>query len=223
MGRIDLHVHSHLSPDGELLPGEILRRAELKGHRAVAVTDHVDASNLEEVLEALLRFCREGAGDYPVSLVPGVELTDVPPEAIARLARRSRELGAAVVVVHGETVAEHVWPGTNRAAAGCPEVDVLGHPGLLSAEDARLAAEAGVYLEITARRSHALTNGRVARLAVEAGAGLVVNSDAHGPDDLIELETARTVALGAGLEEVHARRALEEAPLHVLRRRGIRL
>jgi len=203
--RIDLHTHSFFS-DGALLPSEQLRRAAAKGYGAIAITDHADSSNLEDILERLLRFARQQQGDFPLIFIPGVELTHVAPQSIAPLARRARELGAGLVVVHGETIVEPVLPGTNAAAVACPDVDILAHPGLLTPEEARLAAANGVYLEITSRGGHCLTNGLVARLAREAGAKLVVNTDTHAPRDMIDQSMARRVAQGAGLseEEVYA-------------------
>ena len=56
-------------------------------------------------------------------------------------------------------------------------------------------------LEITARKGHSLTNGHVAQLALKMGAGLVLNTDAHSPEDLITHDQARNIALGAGLNE----------------------
>ncbi len=47
--RIDLHTHSLIS-DGVLLPSELLRRAEALGHKALAITDHADASNLAHII-----------------------------------------------------------------------------------------------------------------------------------------------------------------------------
>jgi histidinol phosphatase-like PHP family hydrolase len=38
-------------------------------------------------------------------------------------------------------------------------------------------------------------------MALKIGAGLVLNTDAHSPDDLITLDEARQIALGAGLDE----------------------
>jgi histidinol phosphatase-like PHP family hydrolase len=64
-----------------------------------------------------------------------------------------------------------------------------------------MAAERGVCLELTTRKGHSLTNGHVARMALAAGAKLVVNNDAHAPGDLVPLATARKIALGAGLTE----------------------
>ncbi len=194
---IDLHTHSLLS-DGVLVPAELIQRARAKGVRAIAITDHVDSSNIDLVVPALARFVRSLKGHDAIDVVAGMELTHVPPTQIASLVKKSRRLGAQLVVVHGETPVEPVPKGTNRAAiiAGA---DILAHPGLISADDARLAARKGVALEITSRKGHSLTNGHVARLAKKHGARLVLNTDSHEPGDLIPLETAEVVALGAGL------------------------
>ena len=198
--RIDLHTHSFLS-DGALLPSEHLRRAVVKGHAAMAITDHADSSNMEELLAQLLRFAREQRGDFPLIFLPGIELTHVAPRSIAPLARKAKDLGAALVVVHGETIVEPVAPGTNAAAVACPDVDILAHPGMLTVEEARQAAAHGVYLEITSRGGHSLSNGHVVRVARQAGARLVLNTDTHVPQDMIDLETAQVVARAAGLDE----------------------
>jgi putative hydrolase len=198
--RIDLHTHSFFS-DGALLPSEHLRRAVVKGHGAMAITDHADASNLEDLLGRLLLFDRQQRDDFPLVFIPGVELTHVAPRSIAPLARRAKELGAALVVVHGETIVEPVAPGTNVAAVACPDVDILAHPGLITLEEAQQAAANGVYLEISARSGHSLANGHVARVARQAGAGLVLNTDTHAPNDMIDQETARRVAAAAGLDD----------------------
>ena len=198
--RIDLHVHSFFS-DGVLLPSEILRRAVGLGYGAIAITDHADASNLDAILSGLVRFAQEQRGDFPLTFVPGVELTHVAPASIAPLARRAKRLGAGLVVVHGETIVEPVVEGTNRAAVECAEVDILAHPGFITLEEAQIAAENGVYLEITSRHGHCLTNGHVVQIARQAGAKLVVNTDTHSPGDMMDQEMACLVAAGAGLTE----------------------
>jgi histidinol phosphatase-like PHP family hydrolase len=78
-------------------------------------------------------------------------------------------------------------------------VDILAHPGLITKDDALLAAEKGIPLEITSRKGHSLTNGHVAAMARETGATLVLNNDAHSPADLIDERMKRTVGLGAGM------------------------
>jgi histidinol phosphatase-like PHP family hydrolase len=203
--RVDLHTHTFFS-DGVLVPSEHVRRAVVVGYGAIAITDHADASNVEFLLDALRRFAEQQADDYPLVFIPGIELTHVAPRSIAPLSRRAKALGAALVVVHGETLVEPVAPGTNAAAVACPDVDILSHPGLVTLEEARQAAENGIYLEITSRRGHSLANGHVAQVAREAGAGLVLNTDTHEPGDMIDQAMARLVAAGAGLspDEVEA-------------------
>jgi histidinol phosphatase-like PHP family hydrolase len=129
-------------------------------------------------------------------------------------------MGAQIIVCHGETLVEPVAPGTNRAALQA-DIDILSHPGLLTAEETQLAAQRGICLELSARKGHSLSNGHVARTALAHGARLVVNSDAHSPGDLVPLEMARKVALGAGLSEEQfeqCRRNAEELVERVLRR-----
>jgi histidinol phosphatase-like PHP family hydrolase len=212
--RIDLHTHSFFS-DGALLPSEQLRRAVVKGHAALAITDHADASNLEDLVARLLRFARRQGDDFPLVFIPGVELTHIAPRSVAPLARRAKELGAALVVVHGETICEPVARGTNAAAVACPDVDILAHPGLIAVEEARQAAANGIYLEISTRSGHSLANGHVAHAARRARANLVLNTDTHSPQDLIDQETARRIAAAAGLntDEVHAATVTNPAAL----------
>ena len=205
--RVDLHTHSLLS-DGALLPSELLRHAEVRRYGAIAITDHVDASNLASVLRQLLLLQREGLAGREIAFIPGVEITHVSPSLIAPLAKKARRLGAKLVLVHGETPVEPVEPGTNRAAVACPDVDVLAHPGFIEQEDAELAAANGIALEISARSGHCLTNGHVARMARVSRAMLVVNTDTHAPSDMRDQLAARIVAKGAGLSDEEADTAL---------------
>ncbi|MBN2332035.1 MAG: histidinol phosphate phosphatase domain-containing protein [Deltaproteobacteria bacterium] len=196
---IDLHTHTLFS-DGVLLPAELARRAQVLGYRALAFTDHVDSSNLDWVVPKIVAVCADLQPEMSITLIPGVEITHVPPALISRLVDQARDLGARIVVVHGETITEPVCPGTNKAAVESG-IDILAHPGLISRSVAELAASRGVCLEITTRKGHSIANGHVARLAREVGAPLVLDNDAHAPGDLVSLEFASQVALGAGLSE----------------------
>ncbi|ACL04105.1 histidinol phosphate phosphatase domain-containing protein [Desulfatibacillum aliphaticivorans] len=194
---IDLHTHTIFS-DGVLIPAELARRAQVAGLTAMAMTDHGDHSNLDFIIPRLVTVAQELNAAMPFTVIPGIELTHVPPSIIADAAAKARDLGAQIVVVHGETIVEPVCPGTNQAAIeAC--VDVLAHPGQITEAEAALAADKGVLLEITGRKGHSLTNGHVARMAKKVGARLVVNSDSHAPGDLMSPEWAEKVVLGAGL------------------------
>ena len=196
---IDLHTHTLFS-DGELVPAEHLRRVEVLGYEAIAITDHADSSNLDFIIPRIVKVAEDLNRYSRTRLIPGIELTHVPPAMFAELVALARKLGAKVVVAHGETVVEPVMAGTNRAAIAAG-VDILAHPGFITREEALLAKQQGVYLELTGRKGHSLTNGYVAKIAAETGALLIVNADAHGPGDFLTAEMARMVALGAGLSE----------------------
>jgi len=213
----DFHTHSFLS-DGVLLPIELIRRAIAQSYTAIAITDHVSVGNLEFVVDALIADCRLAEEHWEIRAVPGVELTHLPPAAIPEVAARARARGAQLVVVHGETPVEPVPPGTNLAAVRCPEVDILAHPGPVDADLAGLAARNGVFLEISTHRGHCYANGAVASAARQAGALLVVNSDAHVPSEILTEDLARRVAAGAGLDGEEMARALVANPQHLLER-----
>jgi histidinol phosphatase-like PHP family hydrolase len=215
--RIDLHTHTFFS-DGELLPSELVHRAVTLGYAAIALTDHADASNLEQILKQLKQFLFEQANDFPLTVIPGVELTHVPPARIAPLAKRAKELGAGLVVVHGETIVEPVEAGTNHAAVECAEVDILAHPGFITVDEARIAAQNNVALEISARKGHSLTNGHVAIVARVTGAKMIVNTDTHSPNDMIDQAFARAVARGAGLNDAEIEMATVTNPRALVER-----
>ena len=196
---IDLHTHTLLS-DGVLLPAELIRRAEVIGYEVLGITDHADSSNIDHVLPRIVRVCRDLQPKVAIKLIPGVELTHIPPSDFENMVKYARENGARIVVAHGETIAEPVIIGTNKAAISA-KVDILAHPGLISEDDAALAASLGVALEITARSGHSYSNGHVVKTALKTGARLVLNTDTHSPDDLITTLRAKSIARSAGLSE----------------------
>ncbi len=194
---IDLHSHTFFS-DGALVPSEHVRRVEVLGYEAIAITDHADSSNIHILIPNLIKAARDLNPVNTTQLIVGVELTHVPPALIGPLAAQSRALGAQLIVVHGETPVEPVLPGTNRAALDA-DVDLLAHPGFITEEEAALAAKKGILLELSGRKGHSLTNGHVVRMAEKTGALLAINADAHAPGDFLTAEMAEKVGLGAGL------------------------
>ncbi len=186
--------------DGELIPSEIVRRMAEIGNEGFAITDHADFSNIPYILSNLNRL-REHLEFYEIEFLIGVEITHVPPKLIGRAVELSWKEGAEIVIVHGETIAEPVKEGTNSYALD-EEINILAHPGLISEEDAEKAKENGIYLEISARKGHCLTNGHVAKIAERIGCELVVNSDAHSPSDFINTDFAVRVLRGAGITDL---------------------
>jgi len=217
--RIDFHIHSIFS-DGMLLPAAIAREAEVKGHSAIAISDHVDASNLEEVLAALTKFVKKQGKTLPITVLPGVELSYLRPDLIKDYAKQARKLGAKIVIVHGQSPVEPVIPGTNIESVKLKGlVDILAHPGnTLTEEEARYAKENGIFLELSTRRGHKEGNKHVAQMAMKTGAKLLVNTDSHNETDMITQEQAYQVALDAGLTEEEAIKVVKDNPRELLAR-----
>jgi putative hydrolase len=199
---IDFHTHSLLS-DGALLPSELVRRAYAIGYKAIGIADHVDVSNIDFIVPRIVRSSR-ALTSSKIKVIPGIELTHVPPKDFPSLIKYARADGIKLVIVHGETMVEPVIPVTNACALEC-DIDILAHPGLITLKDAKAAAKRGICLEITAKTGHSLANGHVARMAREAKASLIFNTDAHTPENLITRYTAVSIMLGCGLTKAQAR------------------
>jgi putative hydrolase len=196
---IDLHTHTVFS-DGVLIPSELVRRAEFVGLKGIGITDHGDFSNIDFIVPRIVAIAEKLNSVLSIKVVPGIEITHVPPSLISDAAKKARSLGAKIIIVHGETIVEPVASGTNNAALEA-DIDILAHPGLISEDEVLKAKENRIFLEISARKGHSLTNGHVAMLAKKTGAKLVINTDAHAPEDLIDKKMAKRVVRGAGLTE----------------------
>ncbi|BDU49996.1 histidinol phosphate phosphatase domain-containing protein [Haliovirga abyssi] len=215
--RYEFHTHTLLS-DGELLISEHVRRAENLGYEVISITDHADVTNIDEILSKIGEFIKSEGQYYKIKVLPGVELTHVPPQMINELAEYSKAKGAKIVVVHGETIVEPVALKTNLYAVKSKYVDILAHPGLITEEEVKLAVENNVYLELSARKGHSLTNGHVAKLASKFGANMLVDTDAHSPDDFISQEFAYKVALASGLNSEQAYKVVSLNPLNFIKK-----
>jgi len=198
---------------------ELIRRAQAADYRAIALTDHAGIGYLDRIISEITRDCALARAHWDIIAIPGVELTYIPPQAIADASRHAKELGAWLVVIHGESITEPmVEKGTNLAALQCSYVDILAHPGLITVEEAELAATSGVFLEISARKGHSLTNGHIAQTARLTGAKLLLNSDAHNETDLLSPQLAHQIARGAGLNEEEINETLITNPHALLKR-----
>ena len=213
--RADLHTHSIFS-DGELIPAELVRRAVALGHDAIAITDHVDMTNVEFVVRNVVKAAELTSDE--IQVIPGVEITHVPPSKMDKVIADARRFGAQIIVVHGETVTEPVAKGTDMAAVRNPEVDVLGHPGFITEEEAQIAKDNDVALEVTGRGGHNITNGHVVNMARLVGAKMVIDSDTHAPDNLMDEASARMVALGAGMTQAETELAINVTPFDIIKR-----
>ena len=216
----ELHAHTTAS-DGSWSIRELAEAAIDRGFHTIAVTDHsrsqhiangLSAERLEqhiqdvrEVAAALKRKIRVLAGSEVDILVDGT--LDYPNSLL-------KELDIVVASPHAGLTQEPA-KATRRLikAINNPYVTILGHPtGRLVnkregikpdiKELVTAAAQRGVALEINANHYRLDLRDTHARLALEAGAKLSINTDAHGPSDLDELPygvlTARRAGATAG-------------------------
>ncbi len=192
----------------------------MQGYAAIGLTDHVGVGSLKRVITELTDDCALAQKHWNIMAIPGVELTHLPPAAIADAAYQAKKFGARLVIVHGESPAEPVIKGTNLAAVQSSYVDILAHPGRITEEEAFLAARNGVFLELTSRHGHSETNNHVGTIAGKTGALLLMNSDSHDESDLLTGPVADKVLRGAGLDEKQLHQVLELNPLALLKRVG---
>ena len=208
----DFHTHTFHS-DGMLSPIELIRRALVRGYSAIALTDHVALGSLDRVIKETSDDCALARTYWDILAIPGVELTHIPPSAISEVAKRAKEMGAWLVVVHGETSAEPVEKGTNLAAVKSPYVDILAHPGIITIEEASLAAQNNVFIELTSRKGHSIANAHVASVSQRVKAKLLVNSDAHDEDDLLTPSLVKSILSKANISQRQHRQILDRNPL----------
>lgn len=215
----NLHSHSILS-DGVLLPSEIAIRYWNKGYKVIAVTDHVDYSNIESVINAILRFTAQWPKGYPIRVLAGIELTHLPLEQFKPLAKYARRKGIKIIVAHGETTVEPVIKGTNHAALEA-DIDILAHPGLICDEDIKLAKRKGIFLEVTSRKGHRDANRYVVGRALKWSAKLILNSDSHMPEDIITPAQLINIGRRAGLSQKYINKIFKDLD-KFLKEKGVR-
>ncbi len=195
----NLHSHTFLS-DGDLLPSEVAVRYQDKGYTVIAITDHADYSNIEQAAKAIVEFCRRWPKDSAIKVLPGVELTHLPPEQFKPLAILARKKGIKIIIAHGETPVEPVAKDTNHASL-LADIDILAHPGYISDSDTQLAAKRGIFLEITSRSGHGQGNAHVIKQARKFGAKLILNNDSHSPLDIISPQQLIQTGRDCGLSQ----------------------
>jgi putative hydrolase len=215
----DFHTHTLLS-DGSSNPIELIRFAYAYGYRCIGITDHGSYSNLEYVIRSVKKDCELAEKYWDIIAIPGIELTNIPAASVDEMARSAKELGAKMVVVHGESIVEEVEEGTNLAAVKSEYVDLLAHPGIMTTEEAELAAKNDIYIEITKRVGHSLANGRVVGVGRKAEVKFLLNSDSHSYSDLYRVDSQKDIALGSGLSSEEYGRIIEYNQKEFLKKIG---
>jgi DNA polymerase (family X) len=214
--RGDLHSHTTLS-DGRNTLGEMADAARERGYAYLAITDHsashgfgdhVTAERLRERIEEVREWNK---GKHGFRLLAGSEINigldgalDYPDDLV-------EALDWVVASVHTSfSVGEEAMTERVLAAIENPNVDCIGHltgrligrrePYGIDVEAvAGAAARTGTMLEINGNPNRRDLSEHHARLAKEAGARIVLNTDAHGVDTLGNMAYAVATARRAWL------------------------
>ncbi len=200
--RGDLHTHSHWSADGKNTLAEMVAAANARGYAYYAVTDHshyLREKRLDQQSREIERLAKKVE---PLRLLKGIEVNikadgtlDVADEVLA-------ERDWVIASIHSafdRSPTERVL-----AAMESPHVDCIGHltgrklnlRGAMEMDLERVvekAVETGTFLEINSQPDRLDLRDVDARLAGEAGAKIVVSSDAHqvGALDYVEFGVAQ--------------------------------
>lgn len=203
--RGDLHMHSTWS-DGRASIAEMAEAARLRGYSYIAITDHsaylgvtsgVDAARLREQAAEIATLNADYANrGISFRVLHGVEV-DITPEG--GLALPDEALAALDIVIASLHISlrqprEQVTGRLVRAIAN-PHVDIIAHPTgrILERRDGadldmeailHAAAAHATLLEINSGPDRLDLDALHVRRALELGVQLVVNSDAHHPNDL---------------------------------------
>ena len=200
--RGDLHTHTGWSDGNDTIPELIAGAAEF-GHDYVAITDHATGPGMvggvgveDDDLREQLPDIRAAADDADIEVFAGVEANVAADGSISVADDLLADLDIVVASPHSALDGD----GTDRlvAAAEHPAVDIVGHPTGrylnrrpgLDVDVERLAtaaAEHGTALEINANPARLDLSGSAVQTAVEAGAAIAVNTDAHSPGDFAYL------------------------------------
>jgi len=214
----NLHAHTFLS-DGELLPSEVAVRYQNKGYTVIAITDHADYSNIKQIAKSITEFCRRWPKNSSIKVLPGVELTHLPPEQFKPLASLARKEGLKIIIAHGQTPVEPVAENTNHYSL-LSDIDILAHPGLISDADTQLAARKGVFLEITSRCGHNQANIHVVKQARKFGAKLILNNDSHSCADIISPLELLQVGKESGLTQIEIDKIYQDVKEFLIKKEG---
>ena len=233
--RGDLHMHTTLS-DGRNTLEQMVAGAAERGYEYVAITDHSASHGFgndvqPDALRARIEEVR--ALDVPgITVLAGTETNVLPDGSLDYDDDLLDELDWVVASLHTSfRLSEKEQTGRLLRAMEHPLVDVIGHPTgrLIESREAYAldidrviagAVETGTFLEINANPDRRDLNEVYARAAAEAGAAILIDSDAHGVNTLSNIRYGVATARRAWLtkEQVANTRALGE--LLGLRKRG---
>ena len=235
--RGELHCHT-VASDGRNTIAEMAMAARDRGYEYIAFTDHsathgfgndVQPDELRRQIERVRELDAEIDG---IRLLAGSEVNVMPDGSLDYDDDLLAELDWIVASMHSSfRMGEKEMTERAITAMGHPLVDALGHPTgrLLDRREpyaidveaiAEAAARTGTFLEINGNPDRRDLSEINARIAVEAGARIVIDSDAHGTETLANIRYGIATARRAWLTADNVANTRSWPELDALRKRG---
>ncbi len=215
----DLHSHSDWSDGGSPIE-EMARSAAALGHGYLALTDHsprltvahgLDADRLRRQLEVVAGVNERLA---PFRLLTGIEVDILLDGTLDQDEEVLAQLDVVVASVHSKLRMDaEAMTARMVAAVENPHTDILGHctgriivgrgrPQSTFDADAVFGACArtGTAVEVNSRPERRDPPVELLRRALEAGAVVSVDTDAHAPGQLEWLRVGAELAVAAGVD-----------------------
>jgi len=197
--RGDLHTHTDWSDGGHSVAAMVEAAAE-RGYDYHCVTDHATGPGMvggvglsDDELREQIAAVADVAADAPIAVFAGVEANVDAEGGISVGDDVLADLDVVVASPHS-ALDQSEAAATERlvAAVEHPEVDVLGHPSgrMINRRSgltfdvgavAEAAADAGTALEVNSNPARLDLWDDAVRAAVDAGAAIAIDTDAHGP------------------------------------------
>jgi DNA polymerase (family 10) len=215
--RGDLHCHT-VASDGRQTIEQMAHAALERGYEYIAITDHSATHGFgndvspDELRRQIERVHTADAAIDGIRVLAGSEVNVLPDGSLDYEDDLLAELDWIVASLHSSfRLGEDGQTARMIAAMEHPLVDAIGHPTgrLIDRREpyaldidavAKAAARTGTFLEINGNPDRRDLNELNARKAVELGATLVIDSDAHGTNTqrnvIYGVATARRAWLG---------------------------
>jgi DNA polymerase (family X) len=237
--RGDLHSHTTLS-DGRNTLEEMALAAKAKGYGYFGVTDHsathgfgdhVTPERLEERIEEIAELNAE-LGSSRFRVLAGTESNILPDGSLDYDDELLAKLDWVVASVHTSfRMTKANMTARMIAAVEHPLVDCLGHPSgrmLLRREGydfdieavAEAAARTGTFIEINGNPNRRDLSEQNARVAVDAGVRICLNTDAHRVSTLENMRYSIATARRAWLTKADIANTRPWAQFQKLRKRS---
>jgi DNA polymerase (family 10) len=235
--RGDLHSHTTLS-DGRNSMREMAEAARDRGYEFLAITDHSATHGFgddvppDELLRQIERVAKVNQEVEGITVLAGAETNILPEGRPDYDDDLLAQLDWVVASVHTSfRMGEREMTDRMVAAIEHPLVDAIGHPTgrLLGKREPyaldldrviEAAARTGTFLEINANPNRRDLPDNYARAAAAAGVTIVVDSDSHGVDTLVNMRYGVATARRAWLTAADVANTRPWPEVDRMRKRG---